>query len=55
MLESKVMKELRKVRDKTSEEIKDMTIEQKKEYFMEKSVPIMDKIKKIRADKLKAI
>lgn len=55
MTESKVMIELRETRDKISEEIKDMNTDQMKEYFKEKSNPMLNEIKKIRELKLKAI
>jgi len=48
------MDELRETRDKISEEIKDMNTDQLKEYFKEKSKPMLNEIKKIRELKLKA-
>lgn len=55
MDESKVMKELCETRDKISEEIKDMNIDQMKKYFKEKSKPMLNEIQKIRESKLKEI
>ena len=55
MTESKVMKELRETRDRISEEIKEMNADQMKEYFREKSYPMLNEINKIRERKLKAI
>lgn len=55
MTESKVMKELRDTRDRISEEIKEMNTDQMKEYFKEKSNPMLNEINKIREQKSKAI
>jgi len=55
MTESKVMKELREVRDKISEEIKDMTAEQMKDYFHKDSENVLKEIEKIRASKSRAV
>ncbi|MBC7765935.1 MAG: hypothetical protein H7Y41_05570 [Hyphomonadaceae bacterium] len=55
MTESKVMQELRKTRDKMSDEIKDMNSEQMKEYFNKKATSMLNEINSIREQKLKAI
>ncbi|MFZ3103011.1 MAG: hypothetical protein WA131_05835 [Desulfitobacteriaceae bacterium] len=55
MTESKVMKELRVIRDRISEEIKDMNTEQMKNYFKTKSDPALQEIRQIRKQKGKAI
>jgi len=54
MTESKVMKELRIARDRISEEIREMNADQMKEYFREKSYPMLTEINKLRKQKLKA-
>jgi hypothetical protein len=55
MSESTVMVELRKVRDRISGEIREMDTNQMKEYFNSESKPLLNEIKRIREQKLKAM
>ena len=55
MAESQVMKELRDVRDKISEDIKDMTANQISKYLHDSSESFLKEIESIRASKQRVV